>query len=108
MQRLHLVFNVIKLTSAAADPIAGRKLTLLPPPEVIEGEEEYLVEEILVSKMFRRRLKFKIKWEGYGLEHDSWEYAAEVHTPKQVTDFYRKHPAAPRQIRAAVFLQIPF
>jgi len=58
--------------------------------------------------MFRRRLKLKIRWEGYGPEHDSWEYAAEVHAPEQVADFYHKHSAAPRQIRAVTFAQISF
>jgi len=58
--------------------------------------------------MFRGRLKFRIKWEGYGPEHNGWEYAAEVHAPERVADFYRKHPAAPRQIRAVTFAQIPF
>ena len=108
MRKLHLVFNVVKLTTAPADLIAGRHPTLPPPPEVIEGEEEYLVAEILDSKMFRGKLKFKIKWEGYGPEHDSWEYAHEVHAPERIADFYRKNPAAPRQIRAVTFLQIPF
>jgi hypothetical protein len=108
MRRLHPVFNVVKLTAAPADPIAGRHPSPPPPPEVIDGEEEYLVAEILDSKMFRGRLKFKIKWEGYGPEHDSWEYAAEVHAPEKVADFYRKNPAAPRQIRAVTFAQIPF
>ena len=108
MRRLHLVFNVVKLTPAPADPIAGRHPTLPPPPELVEGEEEYLVEKILDSKMFCGRLKFKIKWEGYGPEHDSWEYASEVHAPEQVADFYKQNPAAPRQIRATVFSTIPF
>ena len=57
-----------------------------------------MVLEILDSKMFHGRLKFKIKWEGYGPEHDSWEYTVEVHAPEQVADFYRKHLATPRQI----------
>jgi len=96
MRCLHLVFNVVKLTTTPADPITGRHPTPPPPPEVIGGEEEYLVAEILDSKMFCRRLKFKIKWEGYGPEHDSWEYVAEVHAPERVMDF--RHPAAPRQI----------
>jgi len=108
MRRLHPVFNVIKLTAAPPDPIIGHHPTPPPPPEVIGGEEEYLVAEILDSKMFCGRLKFKIKWEGYGPEHDSWEYAAEVHAPERVADFYRKHPAMPRQIRAVMFTQIPF
>jgi hypothetical protein len=105
MRRLHPVFNVVKLTPSPADPIAGRHPTLLPPPKLVEGVKEYLVEEILDSKMFRSRLKFKIKWEGYGLEHDSWKYATEVHAPEWITEFYRKNPAAPRQIQAAIISQ---
>ena len=108
MRRLHPVFNVVKLTPAPADPIAGHHPTLSSLSELVEGEEEYLVEKILDSNMFRRRLKFKIKWEGYGLEHDSWEYASEVHAPEWVADFYQQNPAAPRQIRAAIFSTIPF
>jgi hypothetical protein len=108
MRRLHPVFNVVKLTPSPADPIAGRHPTLPPPPEVIEGEEEYLVKKILDSKMFCGRLKFKIKWEGYGPGHDSWEYATEVHASERVLEFYQKNPAAPRQIQAASFSTIPF
>jgi hypothetical protein len=52
MRRLHPVFNVVKLTPSPADPIVGHHPTLPPPPEVIDGKEEYLVEEILDSKMF--------------------------------------------------------
>jgi len=108
MRCLHPVFNVVKLTAAPANPIVGCHLTPPPPLEVIGGEEEYLVAEILDSKMFRGRLKFKIKWEGYRPEHDSWEYAAEVHAPERVADFYRRHPSASQQIRAVTFAQIPF
>jgi len=105
---LHPVFNVVKLTPAPADPIPGCHPKPPPPPELVDGEEEYEVEEILDSKMFRGRLRFLIKWKGYSKEHDSWEYATEVHAPKLVADFYRRHPAAPRHIRAATFSSIPF
>jgi len=107
MSRLHLVFNVVKLTPAPANPIPGCHPKPPLPPELVDREEEYEVE-ILDSKMFRGWLQFLIKWKGYGREHDSWEYATEVHAPKRVADFYRKHPATPRHIRAATFSSIPF
>jgi hypothetical protein len=88
MRRLHPVFNVVKLTPTPIDPIVGRQLKLLLPPELIEGEEEYLVKEILDSKMFCSRLRFLIKWEGYGVEHNTWEYTTDVHAPKCLADFY--------------------
>jgi len=52
MRRLHLVFNVVKLSPAPDDPIVGRRWNPPPPPELVDGEEEYIVEEILNSRMF--------------------------------------------------------
>jgi hypothetical protein len=87
MRCLHPVFNIVKLTPAPIDPIVGGQPKPPPPPELIEGEEEYLVEEILDSKMFRGRLCFLIKWEGYGVEHNTWEYASDVHAPRCQAEF---------------------
>jgi hypothetical protein len=38
-----------------------------PPPDLVEGEEEYSVEKILDSWLFSRRqcLQYLVKWEGY-------------------------------------------
>jgi len=106
MSRLHPVFNIVKLTPAPAHPIPGRHPKPLPPPKLVDGEEEYVVEEILDNKMFRGQLQFLIKWKGYGREHDSWEYATEVDALKRVADFYRKHSAAPQHIQATTFSSI--
>jgi hypothetical protein len=65
------VFNVVKLTLAPADPIPGRQAPPPPPPELVDGEEEYIVEEILNSWMFRWKLQYLVKWEGYGMEHNT-------------------------------------
>src|ERR687887_1418398 len=99
MRLLHPVFNVVKLTPALPDPIVGRRPAPPPDPVLVDGEEEYVVEEILDSRMFRKKLQYKVRWEGYGTEHDSWEYATKVHAPRLVKEFYRKHLAAPRHIR---------
>ena len=44
MSRLHPVFNVVKLLRAPEDPIPGWKAHLPPPPEMVDGEEHYVVE----------------------------------------------------------------
>jgi hypothetical protein len=98
----------MKLTPAPPDPIAGRRPALPPEPVLVEGEEEYVVKEILDSWMFRKKLQYLIKWEGYGVEHNNWEYATEVHAPQCVREFHRKNPAALRFIRAVSFANIPF
>ena len=73
MSRLHPVFNVVKLTPAPVDPIEGRRPHPPPQPEIIDGEEEWVVEEILDSKVMNRKLRYLVKWEGFGVEHNSWE-----------------------------------
>jgi hypothetical protein len=108
MKRFHPVFNVIKLTPAPADPIPGRQVP--PPlfPEIVDGEEEWVVEEILDTKMMNRKLRYLIKWKDFGLEHNSWEPWDNVHAPDLVAEFYRNHPGAARHIRATDFASIPF
>ena len=98
MSRLHPVFNVVKLTLALEDPIPGRRLLPPPLPEIIDREKEFIVEEILDSKVINRRLQYLIKWEGYGIEHNSWELAEDVHALECVVDFHQRYPGAPRRI----------
>jgi hypothetical protein len=61
MSRLHPVFNVIKLTPAPPDPIAGHVPKPLTPPEIVDREEEWVVEEILDSKVINQKLLYLLK-----------------------------------------------
>jgi hypothetical protein len=61
MSQLHPVFNTVKLIPAPTDPIKGRRLHPPPLPEIIDGEEEWIVEEILDSKMMNRKLCYLVK-----------------------------------------------
>ncbi|KAF8748123.1 hypothetical protein RHS01_11031 [Rhizoctonia solani] len=45
---------------------------LTDPPETIEGEEEYEVEQIIDSKRQQGKWFYLIKWKGYGPEDNSW------------------------------------
>ena len=109
MRRLHPVFNVVKLSPAPDDPIVGRRQNPPPPPELVDGEEEYIVEEILNSRMFRWKLQYLVKWEGYGIEGNTWEYSENLaHAPEKITEVHTRNPGAPRRIRALTFGSIPF
>ena len=81
MRCLHPVFNVINLMPATDDPIPGRRIPAPPPPEIIDGEEEWVVEEILDSKVVNRKLQYLVKWKDFGIEHNSWEPWDNVHAP---------------------------
>ena len=99
LKRLHPVFHVVKLTPAPADPFPGRRPPPAPPPVLVDDVEEYHVEKVLNSRMFRRRLQFLVQWEGWGYEYNEWVNEEDVHAPEKVAEFYRSNPGAPRRIR---------
>jgi len=100
---LHPVFNIVKLSAAPEDPILGRKLQALPPPIIVDKEEEWEVEEILNSRWHWRRFQFLVKWKGFSREHNSWEVASDVKAPDLVAEHYQKHPATLRHIHQTDF-----
>ena len=79
-----------------------------PTPRDIDREEEWVVEEILNSKVVNWKLCYLVKWEGFRIEHNSWEPWDHLYALEQVTDFHWKHPGAPQQIWSVEFNTIPF
>ena len=61
IKQLHLVFNIVKLTPAPDNPIAGQKMKDHPPSVIINGEAKWEVEEILDSHWHKRRFQYLIK-----------------------------------------------
>ena len=90
MSRLHPVFNVIKLTPAPDDPILGHRPHPHPLPEIIDRVEEWIIEEILDSQVINQKLCYFVKWEGFRIEHNSWEPANDVHAPEHIAEFHQK------------------
>src|SRR6266566_6611090 len=63
-----------------------------PPPDVINGEKEWEVKEIVGSRRYGRwkKLQYLIRWEGYSAVHDSWEPAEGIRAPDLIRDFERQ------------------
>ena len=66
------VFSVTLLHPYDDDPITERQERHLPPPPPVvhDGIEEYEVEKILDSRIFRRKVEYLVCWKGYGVEED--------------------------------------
>ena len=95
-KRIHNVFHASLLTLYHETEAHGTNY-LEPPPDVINGEEEYEVEKILDSKRIGRnkRLHYLIQWKGYSEAHDTWEPEDNVeHTQKLIEQFHHQHLTA--------------
>src|SRR5271156_4927441 len=79
--RASVPIHKTSVSPARLDPIPGCHPIPPPPPEIIDGEEEWIVEGILDSKVINRKLRYLVKWEGFGIDHNSWKPWDSVHAP---------------------------
>ncbi|KAG5350703.1 hypothetical protein C0989_009630 [Termitomyces sp. Mn162] len=59
--KVELEDAAVMLLPVLEDPISGHHSKALPPPILINNEEEYEVEEILDSRIFWGKTQFKVK-----------------------------------------------
>lgn len=96
-KNVHPVFHVSKLEAYREDP--EQPNFPVPPPDIVEGEPEWEVEEILDAKFLHNRLYFLVKWLGWPDSENSWEPEANLeHSQDVITEFYKAHPGAPRRL----------
>ncbi len=71
-----------------------------PPPDIIKGEPEWEVEQIVGARRFgrSRRLQYRVRWTGYSDAHDTWETADDVHTPQLTADFWKGNQVLARKM----------
>ena len=74
----HLVFSVTLLRPYNTNTIAKCIQQNPPPPVIKDRVEEYEVECILDSQVFRNKLEYLVCWKGYGVEEDEWRPAEHV------------------------------
>src|SRR5271167_144449 len=93
--RIHPVFHAKLLEPYKASTLAGRT-TPAPPSILVENELEYVVEEVLDSKIDRGKLKYYIEWEGYPPEDRTWEPVSHLKNAKEaVARFHSRYPNRP-------------
>ncbi|QRW21945.1 Retrotransposable element Tf2 protein [Rhizoctonia solani] len=69
--KIHDMFHIGLLSKSHESP--NQLFPERPPPETIEGEEEYEVEQIIDTKRQKGKWFYLIKWKRYGPEDNSWE-----------------------------------
>jgi len=95
--QVHPVFSVTLLCPYEPNLIPEREKRHPPPPlpVVRDGVEEYEVEKILDSWLFRGRIEYLVSWKGYGVEEDEWRPVQDVQGSKRlIASFHHDHPEA--------------
>ena len=74
-----------------------------PPPDLIDGEEEYKVEQVLDARRYGRgcKVQYLIKWKGYPNLDNQWVDWNDLHAEEVLEDFQKRQPHAPTHIRRA-------
>src|SRR6266702_2513813 len=89
--RIHPVFHASLLMPYKETPIHGTNFPE-PPPDLIEGEPEWELEQIMNTRHYRNQTQFLIKWRGYSNAHNSWEPEKNLNATELVREYYKRNP----------------
>ena len=93
--KIHNVFHATLLTPYKETALNGSR-NQEPTPELIDGQPEWEVEQILRVRRYRCQVQYLIRWKGFLEAHDSWEPAANIHADELIQEFYKRYPKAIR------------
>jgi hypothetical protein len=85
----HPVFDATLLTPYHETDEHGPN-HIMPPPDLIEGEEQYGVETIIQHRRKGNRYEYLIKWKGYGSNENTLEPEANLSNSEEILEEYKK------------------
>lgn len=92
--KVHPVFSADKLRKDPADPLPGQEEDA--PPEVnITGDIEWEVDEVLASRILRKKLQYRVKW--LNMDEDlTWYPASDLkYAPDKLIAYHITNPSKP-------------
>ena len=92
---IHDIFHVSLLEVYHPSVLPGRQ-PARPLPIELESGNEYEVEEILDSKLLRRKLYYLVRWKGYPISEATWEpHHHLTNAAEALHDFHLRYPHKP-------------
>lgn len=87
--KIHPVFHASLLTPYHTTEVHGPNF-INPPPDEVDGEEEYEVEAIVGHKFVRRRMLYLVKWSGYATSENSWQTEKDLLNSTDILTAYKQ------------------
>jgi hypothetical protein len=93
--KIHNVFHIDLLTPYIETEFHGPNYTR-PPPDLVQGTEEYEVEAILNSRRYGRgrKVQYLVKWKGYPDSDNEWVNWNDVHADEALEEFRQRNPSS--------------
>jgi hypothetical protein len=67
-----------------------------PPADIVEGEPEWEVNQILKHKRGKGGTEYHVLWKGYGIDEVSWQSEEDLeHAQEALEDYRRRHKINP-------------
>ncbi len=108
--KIHPRFNEKLLTPYIPPTFPNQEVPPAPPPELINDEEEFEIEEILDSRPRTIRggrgkksydvIDYFIKWKGWTREHNSWVRNSEMGNAQEAIEEYENRENSARRLDA--------
>jgi len=94
--QIHLVVNVSQVKPYLG-PLPGQPVSRPGLVHVSEErDEEYKVDYVVASHIYKRQLQYLVHWKGYEEHERTWEPLSNLkNSPLVVKHFYRENPSAP-------------
>ena len=105
--KIHDVFHADLMTPYHETKLHRPNFTK-PPPDLINGEEEYKIEEVLQSRRYGRghKIQYLVKWKGYPDLENQWVDWDDLHADEALADFKRKNPDAISHIKGGTSQEV--
>ena len=91
---IHPVFHISVLTPYRETVEYGRSFPQ-PAPDLIEGQEEWEIDQIISHRTYRGRRQYLVSWKGYPPSENTWLPPAEFKHAQTVLNAYKKKKNLP-------------